>query len=532
MRKIFAVVLSAAWLLASCGGSGTEDAFREGGGLPPGSGGTATATQISIASDATTIPSDGSSAATITAYARDASNVLVPGVAIRFSANSGGITPAQAVTNAAGEATATLNTAGDTTPRTIVVTAASGTLTATANVMVTSGGTGAPTVSIGSGTGAAFQSGIIGIANNMLSAGGSTSLTAVLQQSDGTLYQQAANVSFSSPCAASGRATIQSPVTTSTGIASTTYVATGCSGSDVISASATIGGIQLSASGSVTVATAAIGSIEFVSATPTNVALRGTGAPGRSETSTVVFRVLDSSGGPRADADVDFSLNTTVGGIALNPTTARSDANGRVQTVVQAGDSATTVRVTARVLNTTPAISTQSSQLTITTGVPDDDSLSLAVACPNVEALSYDGVPVTVTARLADRFNNPVPDGTAVTFNTEGGRIGGQCTTATTPTEGGVCAVTWTSSAPRPSNGRVTLIATAIGEETFTDANGNGAFDNGETFIDRAERFRDDNENGVYDSGEYFYDFNTNGIRDPADGLFNGLLCRDTTGRC
>ena len=75
------------------------------------------------------------------------------------------------------------------------------------------------------------QPGMIGISSPNVSAGGSTSLQIVLQQSDGTLYAQNASITFNSPCAAQNLATITSPVQTSTGIASATYSASGCSGS-------------------------------------------------------------------------------------------------------------------------------------------------------------------------------------------------------------------------------------------------------------------------------------------------------------
>jgi hypothetical protein len=80
----------------------------------------------------------------------------------------------------------------------------------------------------------------------------------------------------------------------------------------------------------------------------------------------------------------------------------------------------------------------------------------------------------------------------------------------------------------------VTLLAKAIGEESFSDANGNGAFDNGEAFTDLPEPYRDDDESNTYVAGTDadFIDFNTNGVRDAADGLFNGVLCNDTSGRC
>jgi hypothetical protein len=284
-----------------------------------------------------------------------------------------------------------------------------------------------------------------------------------------------------------------------------------------------VDGEFLSASGTISVAPAAIGSIEFVSAQPTNIGLKGTAGAGRTETSTVVFRVLDTSGGPRADAEVAFALDSEVGGTALTSTNATSDATGRVQTVVQAGTVATSVRVTATVLDTTPVISTQSSQLTITTGIPDADSFSLSVECSNVEAFDADGVVVPVTVRLSDRFNNPVPDGTAVTFTTEGGQIGGQCTT-----ENGACSVDWISSDPRPVDGRSGLYATAIGEESFTDSNGNGVFDESDTFTDIGEAFLDIDESGLHDAGEPFFDFNISGTYDDPDGFYNGLLCSDT----
>ena len=230
-----------------------------------------------------------------------------------------------------------------------------------------------------------------------------------------------------------------------------------------------------------------------------------------------------------------FALDTSVGGVNLSTLgPVVSDANGNVQTTVQAGTVATPVRVTATVTSATPVISTQSSQLSVSTGVATQSAFSLALTCSNVEALNIDGVQVSVTARLADRFNNPVADGTAVQFNTEGGHIDPSCTTATSATESGVCSVKWISANPRPTvgtlgrAGRSTLIATAIGEESFVDLNGNGAFDAGsETWTDLPERFRDDNGNGIHDAGEYFYDFNNDGVYNPKDGLFNGALCND-----
>jgi hypothetical protein len=402
----------------------------------------------------------------------------------------------------------------------------------------TAGGGVTATAQLGSGSGAAFQSGVVGISSANVSAGGSTSLSVSLVQSDGNLFTTSTDVTFNSPCIAAGTASITptGPVTTTTGAATVTYVAKGCAGADVVTATANIAGVTRTATGTVTVAVAAIGSIAFISATPTNIALKGTGDASRPESSTVVFKVLDASGGPRAGATVNFTLNTTVGGITLTPAaaTATSDAQGLAQVVVNAGTVATSVKVTATITSVTPQISTQSNQLTITSGIPTASSFSVAVGCFNVEGWDNDGITTPITARLADRFNNPVPDGTAVTFTTEGGAIQAQCPTGTTTTEGGVCTVNWRSSQPRPADGRVSILAKAIGEESFADSNGNGAFDNGETFFDLGEPYRDDDENNAYLStidGDFF-DFNNNGTRNVADALFNGVLCNDTAGRC
>ena len=384
------------------------------------------------------------------------------------------------------------------------------------------GGSGNVIVSMGSGIPPTYSEGIISVAVPNLSAGGGTSLTVSLVTADGALYLEDTSITFSSACIATGLATAPA-VSTSTGSATTTYSATGCSGSDVITASATVEGRSISATGSVTVAAAVVGSIGFISATPQKIGLQGTGGVGLPETSTVVFRVVDATGGPVAGQSVDFGLNTSVGGITFTPASATSGADGRVQTVVKSGTVSTTVRVSATL--TGLGIGTQSSQLVITTGLPDNDSFSLAVTCPNIEGYDLDGTEVEVTARLADRYNNPVPDGTAVTFNSEGGNILGSCTTETTATQSGLCSVTWTSSAPRPSNGRSTILATAIGEETFVDINSNGIFDGSDTWSDLAEAFRDDNESSSYDLGELFMDFDGDGFRSSGDGQFNGLLC-------
>jgi len=421
----------------------------------------------------------------------------------------------------------------------------------------TSSGSTTSTYSMGDGSGSSFENGKIGLSSSSLAAGGTASLSVTIVDQNGVLFNAASvTVSFNSPCIASGLATIAASgtsvagstadtVTTNDGSVSATYTAKGCSGSDVITATADVAGASLSASATVTVAAATVGSIQFVSASPTTIGLKGTGL---AETSTVVFKVVDSTGGPRPGTTVNFSLNTAVGGLNLSPASATTAADGTVQTVVSSGTVHTSVRVTATIAS--PALSTQSSVLTVTTGLPASAAFSIAVgapsyatsgfACPNVEAYDIDGVTVPITVRLADRYNNPAPDGTAVAFTTDGGHVVGSCQTPSVAGAGdGTCSVNWTSANPRPqlgddnpallAKGRGQILATAIGEESFTDVNGTGFWQAGDAFQNLGEPYRDDNENGQYDLGEYFLDYNHNSVRDGGSGQFVGITCTGTT---
>ena len=186
-------------------------------------------------------------------------------------------------------------------------------------------------------------------------------------------------------------------------------------------------------------------------------------------------------------------------------------------------------------MNSGITYTTQSDALVVSTGLADQNSFSLSFSnCTPTAAWEKDNVQVTVQVLAADHFNNLVPDGTAISFTTEGGAIDGSCLTG-----GGGCTVAWRSQLPRPSNGRFTVLATAIGNESFLDANSNGGYDDNDPLFDALpapgnedlpEAWRDDNENGLYDSGsEEFVDFNQDGVYTGADGAYTGVLCSHTS---
>lgn len=398
-------------------------------------------------------------------------------------------------------------------------------------------------------------------------------------------YLPPLEVQFSSSCAIAGLAVLDQSVFSTGGTAVSTYRANGCQTLDTIVATVIAGGNTVTGSVNIDVSAANVGSIQFVDASESYLALKGTGGANRTESSIVRFRLLDANGNPVPATTVNFTLSTAVGGIELDPVSAFTNGEGFVQTVVRSGLVPTPVRVIARAQDQNNSIQVQapSDNVLISTGVADQNSFSLSRSAFNVHALDFDGNEVDVNIFLADHFNNPVPDGTAVNFIAEGGSIEPGCLT-----DNGRCSVKWRSQNPRPFTssmykntmlekchdslpcplgildingdldlplgGRATITAYAVGEESFVDRNGNGRFDEGEfvELYDLTEAFTDHNEDGLFaassngaaidcgtdmntgpcsadnsvgDEFEEFIDFNSNGIFDLADGIYNGLLC-------
>lgn len=519
-RVMATVLLGVLPLVAGCGGST--------GGNSGSSGQTIIVGVSSLALQITTPSLQLSQSTTATATFHKADGTPASGIPVNFTTTLGTLTPANGVvtSDANGSATITL-TAG--------LIAGSGQLNASATVdnkLVTTTGLfviNPPPLHL-----ANLQlNPVPGAAG--INLGASQGVSVEVQDAANNKYtNQPVSVVFTTLLAGN---TISTPVTTINGVATTTYKALASSGSETITAS--ISGSSVSIP--LTVIPLSAGSISFVSASPITIGLKGMGGSGIQETSLVTFKVVDTSNAAKPNQSVDFTLNTTLGGITLGAnglTTdhGSTDQNGLVTTIVHSGTIATPVRVTASTtvpIVPTPSappltttLFTQSDQLSIGTGIPAQDGFSLSVANMNPEAWNVDGVTTAVTVRLSDHFHNPVPDGTAVSFTTSGGLIGSSCRTVLS-----TCTVNWVSQNPRPlaltgarADGRAVVLGYAIGEEAFVDSvNGNGVADPGE-FTDTSEAFRDDNENGVRDANEPFIDFNGNRAFDGPDGKYNGVL--------
>ena len=311
-------------------------------------------------------------------------------------------------------------------------------------------------------------------------------------------------VAFTSTC---GTVSPASALVDNAGKASA-VVQTNATGSCVVSA-ATTGAATVT--GAYTVTAPPVTGVQFVGADPQVIYQQD--SPG-ARSSQLTFKVVDANGQPVQGENVSVSLVGNAGGVNFcNAATSGVSAagTGEVTFSVCGGTQPTTVQVRAQLGN---GLYTDSNILTVQTGLPTQRFFDLAVSQHNFYAGAgftdrVNGNTVDISVFAADRQGNPVPNGTPVTFVTEGGQInsGGLSSCII---NNGSCSVQligqdyrpWGSSVagsdPRP--GRVTVLAMADGEESFVDENNNNRYDPDELFEDLGAPFMDKNENGSFDA--------------------------------
>ncbi len=395
-----------------------------------------------------------------------------------------------------------------------------------------------------------------------LSALGTATVSAAVRDAAGAVVADGTTVTFIVSSSALG--SITPTATTVSGVANATFTASNTAGTVGITVTSGV----ISASANITVQGANVGSVEFTSASPTVVGVKGSG---QTESSLITFTVKDENGQAVADGTtVTLSLTGPNGGETIAPTTA-STTGGQARTTLQSGSVPGPVTIVATVTTSGgQALSSSSSPISIGGGIPSATHFNLATTKFNLPGLAVSNSQAQITGFIADRFGNfNVLTGTSVSFYTEAGAIDRSDLTDTT----GIAFVTFRTQAPdpaevaisaaettminslnatyaltiptdgsvNPSDGYVTVVATVQGEESFSDANANGRYDTGESFTDLGEPFIDKNDDGCRNSGttrncsgvvaastepfEEFIDANGNGSYDGPNGVWDGPGC-------
>lgn len=464
--------------LVACGGGGSAGAPVLGGG-GTGTGTTTPAPKLALSLSSDTVAL--ASPATVTATFKDAVGNALAGQVVTFSTTGGlGLFSANtALTDASGVASVTLapkdttSTGADTATASVIYNGT--TYTATAGFKLT-----ATTVTIAS------------VASDITSLGAYAQTTINVALA-GTSSVAPVKVTMASQCVTAGRATlVPSEVSTTTGSASFTYRDNGCGAyqkEDNLQISV-VGTTQSSAL-KLILSSPAVASISFLSSAPQSIYLRGSGYV---ENSDVKFQVKDASGHGVPEQEVVLEPTTLAGGLLIEggsaPVSKKTDANGEVTVRINSGTVPTPVRVKAS-LKSNGAIATVSSSLSIAVGLPTQLRFSVAPVALNIEGFNVDGTGNNYTVIASDRLGNPVPDGTAINFVAEAGQIEAMKFTAMS---GGIAKATaaTATNGQRPPDGRVTMVAYALGEESFIDRNGNNIYDKaGENGATQDEDYQD-----------------------------------------
>lgn len=341
-------------------------------------------------------------------------------------------------------------------------------------------------------------------ASTQLESGGSTNITLKTQDANTKVNQNNVNVEFTAPCGKFEPATV---VSSNQGNVTTTYKAIGtdgklCTGTQKISAR----GLNIQEVGiDVSIKALEANSLVYTS-NKVNLGIRKSG----SASSGQIEFTLYANGVPIADQDVLIEKVQAPEDLSFvsfgnqNNKTIKSDSNGKVIVNLYPGDKPGPVEIRATLVSD-KNVSAVSKNVSVSIGRVTQDGLSLSVSKNSLQNV-IDGDTATITARMVDRTRNPVPDGTVISFVSEGGKVEPNCSTVQ-----GVCSVTLTTQEPRPLDNRVTVLAYVEGDKSFTDLDGDNLYTKG---VDRllsniGSFFRDDNEDNQYNKdygiGEFLY---------------------------
>ncbi|ACL02189.1 Ig domain protein group 1 domain protein [Desulfatibacillum aliphaticivorans] len=190
---------------------------------------------------------------------------------------------------------------------------------------------------------------------------------------------------------------------------------------------------------------------------PASINIKGTGG---QTTSQLVFNVLDSVGDLVADGYIiDFAIGDGAGGgEQVIPTTALT-SSGQVGTILQSGWASGTVNVKAT-YHHDRTVNISASKVTITNGPPVGEGLNMSPEYNNISGIKITQLEDLMQVTANDKYNNRIPEGSAIFFATYG--TGGMLASGSAFTDGeGKASDTLISTASAPTQGWVSVTAEA-----------------------------------------------------------------------
>lgn len=344
-----------------------------------------------------------------------------------------------------------------------------------------------------------------------LESGASTNITLKTQDADTGANQNNVSVNFSTSCGTFDNTTV---VSSNQGDVTTTYKAIDangklCEGTQTITATGSDTSITKSIQ--VEIAGVTASALVYTNADSVNMATRNSGSSASGQIEFTVY----ANGIPAANQAVKISKTyapTDFRFITLNNQSdqiVKSDSQGKVSVTLYPGNIPGPIEIKATLVND-PTISALSKNVSVVNSRATQNGVTITIE-KNV-LLNNTADTSSITMRLTNRNGTNIPAGTVVNFVAEGGKIDPNCST----NNNGTCTVTFTSQQPRPSNGRVTVIAYLEGDKQYIDVNGDNNYtaDTDTLVRNIGDFFRDDDENNTYNAnaGEFIYKRGATGI--------------------
>lgn len=345
------------------------------------------------------------------------------------------------------------------------------------------------------------------LSSSNLDSGGNTNITLKTKDAINNVYQNDVTVNFSTSC---GSFDSSSVVSSNQGDVTTTYKAIDgngnlCAGPQTITATLANNSANKQTK-DIVIAGVEASSVVYTTTEKVQLGARNSGS---SSSGQIEFTIY-ANGRPAANQQVEISkvqAPTDFSFVTLNNQTAKtvtSDSQGKVVVDLYPGalPGPVEIKATLKLNGSLTNIFALSKDVSVATGRATQNGVSISLS-KNVLANSVDGDIAIITVGLVDRVGNPVPDGTVVSFVSEGGRVTPNCVTTD-----GDCNVEYRTQNSRPVDNRVSVIAYVEGDKDYIDRDGDNQFSAGDIFTHNiGDFFRDDNENNKYDSefGEFVY---------------------------